>query len=280
MIAKCTDFLGHKLVAGTYQAFVDRLHENLPHPVLRNTVHESVKGLLKKELTPELLQNVTWRLAGNLDQLFHQQAVPEWNGQKAFEWVPAQVCEVQLTRRFGKLVNLLTFQSLGGTVVPLKIVQTWSIKKTNYLAVYRNQSGLGFGFGRSRINSRGEQQNSGLYRNLSQFYGMRCFLLIDPARSQTEPIAVEIGHSGASMAYNRQLIQGRDRSQTPCLKGLPKALECFACPYGVDRCVLATHTATYRKGTCPRCSQLGFFDPLEIEHPDLCLTCIQEERKL
>lgn len=247
--------------------------------MLRNTVHESVKGLLKKELTPERLQAVAWRLAGNLDRLLSQQAVPEWNGQKEFEWVPAHVCDTQIVRRFGKLVNLLTFQSMGGSVVPLKIVQTWSIKKTNYLAVYRNPAGLGFGFGRSRINSRGEQRSSGLYRNLSQFYNMRCFLLLDPNLSQTEPGVAEIGHSASSMLYNKQLIQSRDRSQTPCLKGLHKSLECFICPYGVDRCVLATHPVTYRKGICPRCSQLGFFDPQEIQHPDLCLACVQEERK-
>ncbi len=279
LIAKTTDFLGHKLVAGTYHGFVDRLHANLPHPVLRHTVHDSVKGLLKKELTPERLSAVAWRLAGNLDQLFNQQAVPEWNGQKAFEWVPAQVCDVRVVRRYGHLVNLLTFQSLGGTVVPRKLVQTWSLKKTNYLVVYRSPSGLGFGFGRSRVNGRGEQTGQGLYRNPAQLYGMRCFLLLDPVRSQTDPVAIEVGHSGATMAYNRRLIEGRDRSQTPCLKGLPRTLECYACPYGIDRCVLATHDATYRKGTCPRCAQAGFFDPKEDEHPELCLTCVYEERK-
>lgn len=279
LTAKTSDFLGHKLVAETYHAFVDRLHANLPDLILRQTVHESVKHLLKKELTAELLFSVAWRLAGNLDKLLEQQPVSEWNGQKEFEWIPTQVCEVQTVRRFGQLVNLLTFQSLGGSVVPLQLTQTWSFKKTNYLAVYKNLSGYGFGFSRSRINGRGEQQCAGLYRNPSQFYGLRCFLLLDPARSQPDPFAIEVGHTNATTHYNKRLIEGRDRSRTPCIQGLSASLECYACPYGVDRCVLATHEATYSRGTCPKCECVGFFDPLEIEHKSLCLTCVREERK-
>jgi hypothetical protein len=268
------------MVAGTYQAFVDRLHANLPGFVLRQTVHESVKHLLKKELTADLLFKVAWRLAGNIEKLLEQQTVSEWNGQKEFEWIPVQVCDIQTVRRYSKLVNLFTFQSLGGSVVPLKLTQTWSFKKTNYLAVYRNMSGYGFGFSRSRINGRGEQQNAGLYRNPSQFYGLRCFLLLDPIRSQSDPVAVEVGHTSATTHYNKRLIEGRDRSRTPCIKGLAANLECYMCPYGIDRCALATHEATYKRGTCPKCEQVGFFDPLEIEHPKLCLTCVQEERKI
>lgn len=278
-MVEASEFLNRKLVSMTYQSFVDSLHRNLPHPVLRTTVHDSVKNLLKKNLTPELLHDVAWRLAGNLGRLSDQQAVPEWNGQYALEWVPAQICDVRATNRLGKTVNLITFQSLSGTIVPHKLTQTWSIKKTKYLAVYRNAQGFGFGFNRSKINSRGEQQNSGMYRNSIQFYGARCFLLLDPKMSKLEPFIMEVGHSGASTLYNKRLIKGRDRTQTPCLKGLPSSLECYACPYGIDRCVLATHEATYQKGSCPRCSRLGFFDPLEIEYSNLCLNCVQEESK-
>lgn len=271
--------MGHKLVAGEYQAFVDKLHAQLPFPILRQTVHDSIKSLLKKELTEARLVATAWRMAANLSRLSEQQPVPEWNGQQFFEWVPMQVCGVQQVRQYGKLAYLFTFQSLGGTIVPLRMTQTWSPKKTSYLAVYRNVQGNGFGFGRSRINGRGEQQGRGLYRNVQQFYGLRCFLLLDPKRSQKEPFAIEIGHTGATMAHNKQLITERDRKQTPCRQGLVHQPECYACPYGLDRCALATHEATYRQGTCPRCAQFGFFDPLETEHPELCLACVYIERK-
>lgn len=279
LTAKSSDFLGHKLVAGTFQAFVDRLHANLPGLVLRHTVHESVKHLLKKELTQDLLVDTAWRLAGNLEKLLEQQPVPKWNGQKEFEWIPAQVCEIQTVRRFGNLVNFLSFQSLAGSVVPLRLTQFWSFKKTNYLSVYKNSSGYGFGFSRSRINSRGEQQNTGLYRNPMQFYGLRCFLLLDPVRSQPDPFVIEVGHTSATTEYNKRLIEGRDRARTPCIKKFPNTLECYMCPIGVDRCVLATHEATYERKLCPKCACVSFFDPTEIEYPELCLTCSREERK-
>jgi hypothetical protein len=279
LASSCTDFLGHRLIEGTYHAFVDRLHANLPHPILRQVVHDSVKGLLKRELTEAELVAVAWRLAGNTGRLADMETVPEWNGQRGFEWVPSEVCDTRLIRHHGKLANLFSFQSLAGTIVPLRISQVWSFKKTSYLATYRNPAGYGFGFGRSRINGRGEQQGRGLYRNLGQFYGLRCFLLIDPKRSQAEPVAIEIAHTGATMAHNRTLIEGRDRSRTPCLKKLSGNLECFNCPYGVDRCEMATHEITYSRGTCPLCQKIGFFDSSELEHPELCLSCLQIERK-
>lgn len=273
-----TGFLGHKLVGATFHAFVDKLHAALPDHILRITVHKSVQEMLKKELTPELLLDTCWRLAGNMEKLLEQQPVPAWARQKHFEWIPVQVCDTYTTRKLKQLTHTLTFQSLAGSVVPLKLTQNWSIKKTSYLATFRNEKHLGFGFGRSHINSRGEQQGNSLFYDIRQFYGLRCFLLLDPKRSQADPIAVEVGHSSATMTYNRKLISARDRLQNKCIRGLPESLECFHCPYGADKCSLATHEFSYKKGNCPRCSKAGFFDPAEIEFPGICINCTREER--
>lgn len=273
-----TGFLGHRLSGATFHAFVDRLHQALPDNILRNTVHQSLIELLKQELTPQLLLDTCWRLAGNMEKLLDQQPVISWGIQRNYEWIPVQICDVYTTKKYKQLVHSLTFQSLAGTVVPLKLFQHWSIKKTTYLATFRNDKGLGFGFGRSHINSRGEQKGNSLFYDIRQFYGLRCFLLIDPKQSKTEPIAVEVGHSSATMVYNRNLISGRDRLQNKCIRGLPDTVECFHCPYGTDKCALATHEFSFKKGKCPRCTKDGFFDPAEIELPGLCINCVREER--
>ena len=64
-----TQYLGHKLIAEKFQSFVDSVHRRLPDGILRSTVLESVRNLLKKELTPEDLITTSWRLAANLDLL-------------------------------------------------------------------------------------------------------------------------------------------------------------------------------------------------------------------
>lgn len=278
MTGELTGFLGHVLVGATFHAFVDKLHQTLPDNILRITVHKSVHDLLKKELTADLLLNTCWRLAGNIDKLLNQQPVEPWIRQSELEWIPTQICDVVVTRKLKKLLTTLTFQSLAGSIVPMKLTQNWSAKKTSYLAVYRNDKQLGFGFRRSNINRRGEQLNNCLFQDVNQFYGLRCFLLLDPKRSQADPVAIEVGHTSATMSYNRQLISARDRLQNKCVRGLPGAVECFRCPYGVDKCTLATHEVSYRKGTCSRCSKFGFFDPTEMDFPGICTTCVKEER--
>ena len=194
------------------------------------------------------------------------------------EWIPAQVCEVQTTKKLNQLVHELTFQSLAGSVVPRKLIQYWSLKKTYYLSTFRNDKNLGFGFNPSRINSRGEQKNNNLFLDIRQFYGLRCFLLLDPKKSQVDPFVTAIGHSYSTHSYNQRLLTGRDRTQTPCLKNLNE-VECHHCPYGTDRCQLATHAKTYKLGDCARCQNNSFFDPLETEHKELCINSVFEERK-
>lgn len=277
LVSALSSFVGQKLVGETFHAFVDKVHANLTDCILRTTVHNSVKCLLKQELTFAQLTEVSWRLAGNLEGLLEQKAAVRWVRQVVAEWVPVQICDIRTQRLQYQLEHELVFQSLAGTIVPRKLVQVWSGRKVSYLATYRNEKDNGFGFGRSHRNNRGEQSGHRLFHDVRQFYGLRCFLLVDPAKSQHEPIAVEVGHTSGTTTYNTDLLRGRDREQSPCHKGLLH--ECFHCPYGADKCSLATHAQTYVRGTCSRCSVAGFLDPLELERPDWCVNCILNERK-
>lgn len=279
LIGALASFTGKKLEASSFNSFVSKLHAALPDSILKMTVHNSVKNLVSRELTKTLLLETCWRMAGNLPLLSQHRPVTQWLHQADFEWVPARVCDVYAHKQFKQLVYTFTFQSLAGTVVPKKLIQTWSFKKTQYLATYRSNKGFGFGFSRSRVNGRGEQCNQGLLLDVHQFYGLQCFLLLDPKRSKQDPFVIEVGHSHATMMHNRRLITARDRSQTPCLKGFPITHECFRCPYGVDKCVLATHQITYSKSKCNRCDQISFLDPLETDYTGFCIACADIERK-
>jgi hypothetical protein len=268
------------MVAADFSAFVDILHANLPDNILRVTVLNSVKGLLKKQLTAELLYDTCWRLAGNLERLLDQEPVPVWSRQTKFEWVPAEICEVATVKRCNRLENQIVFRSVAGSIVPRKLVQWWSFRKTNYLTTYRDEKGNGFGFGRHRMNRRGEQLGRLLFYDIRQFYGLQCLLLLDPTRSGVDPAAVEIGHTGSMCQHNRRMLGMRDRVESPCLKGFSEQQECFNCPYGEDRCTLATHPLTYQVGGCSRCgTSRTFFDPAEQDHLNICVNCVFEERR-
>lgn len=267
------------MVAETFHSFIDALHRNLPDNILRETVQNSVKSVLKKHLTDDMLYETCWRLAGNTERLLDQKPVPKWTRQTEFEWIPVEICETQTVKRFHRLENQITFEALAGSIVPRKLVQFWSRRKTHYLATYRDEKGLGFGFGRSKVNSRGDQTGRMLFYDVRQFYGLRCLLLLDPEKSKDDPAAIEVGHASSLMGHNRKLLIARDRLQTPCVRGLSDTQECFKCPYGRDKCPYATHPVSYVIRNCPRCGPKKFFDPAEIDHPDICVNCVHEERR-
>jgi hypothetical protein len=278
LVENLNDFVGKELVAQTYHDFVDRLHQELPDGILRCVIHDSVQLLLKQRLSSRQLFEICWRLVANVEELRSVRPVLPWERQKAYEWIPVQICGVETQRKDKELQNVFTFQALAGSVVPQTLVQSWSVKKTNYLAKYRTEKNFGFGFGRSRVNRRGTQLGKGLYLDSRQFYNLRCWLLLDPARSKNVPFAIEVGHTAATTAYNKELITLRDRTQNPCLKGFD--LECYVCPFGAKDCVLATHALTYRKQSCTRCKQPEYVDPAELEYPGKCLRCTMELKKL
>ena len=279
MVTALAEYLGQDLQGDTFFLFVDAVQRALPNGISRITVHNSVKHLLKKELNHQLLSDTCWRLAGNINSLVAAKPVAKWTRQDHFEWIPVQVSEIQTIKKHGQFMHDITARCLAGSVAPGYLTQTWSLKKTSYLAVYRNEKGLGFGFGRSRINGRGEQMGRNLFNDIRQFYGLRFYLLLDPKRSQTDPVAIEVGHTTATMNYNKRLIVARDRTRTSCLRGLPDTQECYHCPYGTDKCVLATHPKTYTIAKCSRCCKPGFFDPTEQEYSKMCVNCVFAERK-
>lgn len=280
LASSLTEFLGHKIEGPTFQAFVDKLHASLPKGsnVLRVTLVNSLMDLLKKELTDELLVNTCWRIAGNMERLKDQEPVNAWRRQSDFEWVPARVHEVTTEKAMRGLHNVFVFEALSGTVASMKFAQTWSLKKTKYLSTFKDPKGNGFGFGKSRVNARGEQKGSLLLSDVRQFCGLRCFLLLDPKESTHEPCAVEVGHSSATTAFNRELIKRRDRRESPCIKNLGE-FECYHCPYGADNCEIATHPVTYETGQCDQCGKKAFFDPMEIQYENMCINCAYEARR-
>lgn len=273
-----SNFIGQVLVDVTFHSFIDRLHALLPANILRNTVVNSNKSLVAKTLTVSLLQDTCWRMAGNIESLLYQKAVPVWMSQAQPEWVAASIIRTRLVKIRNQAATCFTFRILSGTPTTLTLTQTWSNKKSHYLAKFRDEQNHGFGFGTSRTNSRGEQTGRLLFVDTRQFFGLQCLLLIDPELSKDSPVASEVGHTGATMGHNQRLLKGRDRLESDCIKKLPGNPECFCCPIGVDKCIYGTHPQTYTVAVCSLCGQKGFVDSADIEYKGLCIQCARKER--
>ena len=276
-----TSFLGHDLTQGVYDAFSEKLLSALPEGMPAASVTNSIKNLAGKVLTDSLLLELCWRIAANVDTMWVGNPVIDWTFQRKFEWIPVFVEEVHVVKQDGKLKNRFIFQSLAGSIVPRKLFQSWSFEKTTHLATNRDNKNLGFGFNRSKLNRLGENTARNLFWDYRQYAGLRCFLLLDPTRSKArnEPTATEVGHSNSTMTYNKILITRRDRNVTPCFHKLSDSIECHQCPYGTDRCEMATHPSTYTIVSCKACKTRGYCNQDDKLHPDVCVNCAAVRRK-
>lgn len=273
-------FDGCKLEQETFYNFAGAVIKLLPQNASVSAVMASLNGLVHKKLDLPFIFNFSWRMGANVDTLCNGDPVLEWEFQKKYEWVASKVVGVTPAKKGHRVLTRFDFLIISGSPVGLKTSQFWSNKKAHYLAVYRDQHNLGFGFGKSKLNKKGEQKGKLLFSNVKQFYGLQCLLLLDPKKSDENPAACEIGHCSATMAHNRDLITKRDRDQSDCLHldKLRNNPDCFYCHYGKDRCRLATHDKTYRKVNCSICGSSAFSDPADLQYGGICIKCANKER--
>ena len=271
-------YKGHIVKGDVYNTIVDILHQNLPDNILRSTVEKSVRSLLNKEFTKELAFQTAWRLAANTDQLLLQQPVLAPIGQLKPEWMPAQIISVSNDHNNGRFAYRLGFHILAGNMAGNKVFQSWSTKKCFYLATVRDGKNLGFGFGKHRQNKKGEQVGSLLFYSPQQYYGLRCYLLLE-GDNLFQPRIKSVGHSPSTFNYNKTLITRRDREKTDCLLNLPNNPECHTCPMGENQCSIALRPLSLVIVDCPRCGKREFKDPKDFDYPELCMKCVDITRK-
>ena len=279
MFQAAMKYAGHIVKGDVYHCLIDCFHQMLPHNVNRETVEKSLKALLGKTWDKTLAFNTAWRLSANLNKLLAGTPVPAFMGQFEAEWMPAQIVGVADEHIHGKFKHKFQFLVLAGSLAGIKIYQSWSVNKMFYLASYRTDKNLGFGFGKPRMNKKGEQLGSLLFYVAEQYFGLRCYLLIEGDKL-FQPVIREIAFSSSTFAYNRKLLTKRDRTKTDCKLKLPQNPECYSCPFGVDKCPVAVRPLTLSLITCPSCNAKGYTNPADFDYPGLCIKCVKEFRKL
>lgn len=227
-------------------------------------IEESLIEFIGQPLTPQLLSDMAWRLAGNVRALRARMPVLPWRRQQREEWVPLQVTSSKswITKR-GRRGFMLQFRVLAGSACPMVIEKFWS---REFCAVVARRIGF------TRFHKAFPWQHGG------QFVGLRLMALLSPETSKDAPDFSEVGEaSGSLLAYNRRLLRARAPITRQCPQDYPTSVSCHLCPVGQDHCGIAVHAVTYVHRLCEVCGLDKLHDP--ATHEDRCIDCQYQRMK-
>jgi len=224
-------------------------------------VESSLRYLMGKTLTAELLMPLCIRLCANRE-LLRSQSVPPWRGQARDEWCYAVISAArQSFRGTGERGGLFKFIIVTGTAAGSTVTTWWSQRLCGVI-----QRRLGF------PRRRGDRPNPIVYRHPRDFVRLRlCLKLV--AGAAEAPTFRETKVTGSLLSHNRKLLQQRFRVSAKCPKGYADQFPCRFCPHGFAECPSATHRLGFLNRTCKQCNKPATFDP---EFSDkVCLECLE-----
>lgn len=251
----------------SFYEFIEAIGRQLPGTIKTEVLLDSLLHLAGKKLTPAVLQQVAWQLAGNLPRLRAWHAVPPWNRQPVPEYVPLQIVTAkvaQLKQRPAAEFELLV---LAGTPAGLTITKLWSQR---FCAAISQRLGFSKPWGSHR------------FHHVLELVNLRFYGLLTPELCGLRPDFAEIWYTADNrhvypssvLTHNRSFIRlrGRDPKHFVCPRNYPRTQPCHLCPIGQDECLAAVHDATYVQKRCGQCRRMSWFDPA---HPrrTICVNC-------
>jgi len=197
--------------------------------VSRETVFQSIRGIAGQHMTPELIRETAWRLAGNLEQLQAGLPVLPWTHQRVPEWVPVRILSFTYHEtESGRIGGLLRFRVLEGTPCPLIVQDFWSRELSS---VVSRRIGFSAAWGKFP------------FRHPAELVQLRLLVLIDPSLCRMErPGFREIACPASLITGNRDVLRKRIR-EDPCPRGF--TFYCYTCPVGYDQCPAGCHPETF-----------------------------------
>ncbi len=256
---KLRPYYNTQLDGESFPAFVTDIHSVLPSVIARSIIIQSIMNLVGTELTKEMLNKLSWRLAGNIQKLKEGKPVLAWIRQTELEWCPVTILDAQSGKNFkGDLGGFYKYKILGGSPAGLTFTLFWSRKYSKFLS-------RSLGFKRTR-------KLYYKFSNIKELVSMRLYLLFDPALSKDDkPRANKFYVPASFLKYNQTILARRFRI-TPCpLNYKLSELPCYKCPMGYDKCTAGCHSATYIIKVCPRCEKENWFDPKSKSV--ICINC-------
>jgi hypothetical protein len=256
------EFRDQTLLADVFQRFVAFVQGQLPRSVGFDAVFQSCSCLLGRQLTQRESLLFAWRLAGNMALLREDKPVHPWVVQLADEWVPLQIVKAVASRnKRDQRGTEYTCRILAGTPAGMRTITFW---KPGVVRIISHE--LGFTPGR-----RGKYP----LHNARELVGLRCYGLIEQARSTTSPVFYEVACTASLFEWNREHVLRMRSRIVPCPRNFLHA--CYRCAVGYNECPAGVHRATYETAFCSKCGNAeALFDP--EEHSPHCIDCNYKER--
>lgn len=281
------DFYACSPTGSSFHSLVTLLIENLSKDIPRHTMETSVRHLAGTFIDDDVIWELTWRLAGNLNKLKKGKVISPWTHQREKEWVPVEVRSIdpgsrdvkvknsdekigrnlksrETVRRRGGLFRLL---ALAGSPAGQRFECFWSLR---YLHRYKSE--LSFSkFDREAFTHKVPKNPSHPLRDVMQLTRMRMFAQVEPNLPLQPIIISELKGSSGCRTWNRDLLLKRLRKGYECpMKYTLPMSPCHSCEVGYDRCLAGCHPRSYVPALCSKCNQQSWFDP---KFPEQCVNC-------
>ena len=229
------EFNGLRLDANNIQRFADSVQKAIPK-VKADVIYDSMEHMAGEILTPKVLRETAWRIAGNRRKLEQHEPVHPWTVQRELEWAPVQIISStpELNPRSKFFGANYAMRVMAGSACPMLVVKWWSSKFVKSLAIKG-------GYTRKR--------NKYPFQDISELVNMRFLVQLEPKLSRGKPGFAQITTAPSLVKWNRAIIQKRFRKNGKELWPCPLRYThpCFKCHVGYLDCEAAVHKDTFER---------------------------------
>jgi len=265
---------GYAYIGEEFTRMINSIYALMPPATDRDAFNRTVEHLAGVTIDDAVINDLSWRLAGNLHHLKAGMAIPVWTRQLFQEWVPIQVIRVNKAR----ITKLGSDHSVPGAWFDYMVLAGLPaghtiIKPHSWEYCYHVRTIFGFSCKDLQRYSRyAAAMPNYPMADLNEFYGLRAYALIDPEICRDKPNFREIENTNAFIEYNREIFRRRMRDGYVCPKNYSlEEMSCYRCEAGVDVCSAACHRLSYYRAVCQACKKENWFDPQF--HGWVCVDC-------
>lgn len=280
-----------------FEDFVQQVSKALPGLPLE-TLRSTMQNVAGTELVNDPMEDLAWRLAGNMHHIRRGQAIPPWSRQLFDEWVPIQIMSIdkirikkkagpgqanydpEYLRRLEKRqqenkgalqtdAGIFNFLVLGGLPAGHTFSRLFAAK---YCFHIRDV----FGFAKWDVERFTDQELPKRFypmRDILELTRLRFLGLITPEVCRNGLSFDQLACPPSCQVWNKQQMKRRRRQDYACPMGYSlETHPCFQCEVGYDQCKAGCHPTTYVKGQCPKCRREDAY--LDPSKPDsYCVEC-------
>jgi len=287
------EYHGYAHIAEAFDDLVNRVSSLLPR-VDRDVVWNSMRTYAGVALLNPQINELAWRLAGNIHRLQNGVPVPPWSSFSEEEWAPVQVQSVHRFRIARKKQKELDEPKEGEQ--RKKLIQTRSVLIAKILvlaglpaghtfekfmtepACYFIRTDLGFNqHAATPSDMFAEPKKSYPMSDVTELTRMRFMALFNLDSCEDGLNCKKIACTGSMKKWNRSIMQKRQREGFNCPFNFPLATHpCHLCEKGYMVCPAACHRLNYTRKMCVKCNNpKAFFDP---ERPgSVCVDCLSRQ---